>query len=125
MPFSTDKSWPAGLLKIFKNCQEVNRPLENCYYGPYDKLINYCFGDSFTFFIVPQHHLDNITKDIIDFIVFLVVFDTLCRPVLIVEVKDDRWASNPGLRLEADEQLRRRYNVMLSEESKGISKAIV
>jgi len=64
MPFSTDNSWPAGLLKIFEICREVNRPLENRYYGPYDKLINYCFGDSFTFFVAPQHPLDNATKEV-------------------------------------------------------------
>jgi hypothetical protein len=115
MPFSTDNSWPAGLLNIFEICRKVNSPLENRYYGPYDKLINYCFGDSFTFFVAPQHPPDNATKESIDFIVFLVVFDTLRRPVLIAEVKDDSWASNPGLRLEADEQLRRRYNIMLSD----------
>src|SRR6266545_5133675 len=45
MPFSTDNSWPAGLLNIFEICRKVNSPLENRYYGPYDKLINYCFGD--------------------------------------------------------------------------------
>ena len=32
----------------------------------------------------------------------------------IAEVKDDSWASGLGLRLEADEQLRRRY-IMLSD----------
>jgi len=102
MPFSTDNSWPAGLLKIFEICREVNRPLENRYYGPYDKLINYCFGDSFTFFVAPQHPPDNATKEAIDFIVFLIVFDALRRPVLIAEVKDDSRASNPGLRLLGD-----------------------
>jgi len=92
MPFSTDNSWPAGLLKIFEICWEMNRPLENCYYGPYDKLINYCFGDSFTFFVAPQHPLNNATKEAIDFIIFLIVFDALRRPVLIAKVKDDSWA---------------------------------
>ena len=115
MPFSTDNSWPVGLLKIFEICREVNRPLENHYYGPYDKLINYCFGDSFTFFVAPQRPPDNASKEVIDFIVFLIVFDALRRPVLIAEVKDDSWASNPGLRLEADEQIRRRNNIMLSD----------
>ena len=114
MPFSTDNSWPAGLLKIFEICGEVNRPLESRYYGPYGKLISYCFGDSFTFFVAPQHPPDNSRREAIDF-VFLIAFDALRRPVLIAEVKDDSWAGNPGLQLEEDEQLRRRYHIMLSD----------
>ena len=44
MPFPTDNSWPAGLLRIFEIRHDKNKPLENRCYGPYDKL-NHCFGD--------------------------------------------------------------------------------
>jgi hypothetical protein len=47
--------------------------------------------------------------------VFLIIFDTLRRPVLSAKVKDDSRASNPGLLLEENEQLRRRYNIILSD----------
>jgi hypothetical protein len=55
MPFSTDTacSWPPGLRTIFDICRQQREPLENRYYGPYDKLLNYCFGDSFQYFVAP------------------------------------------------------------------------
>jgi hypothetical protein len=55
MPFFADKSWPASLVKVFESYRDKNKLLENRYYGPSDKLLNYCFGDSFTFFVRPQN----------------------------------------------------------------------
>ncbi|CAA7259279.1 unnamed protein product [Cyclocybe aegerita] len=114
MPLSAENSWPAGLLKIFEICRDKNKPLESRYYGPYDKLLNYCFGESFTFFAAPQKlpTSDNAARDALDF-TFLIVFDAGRRPVLIAQIKDNSWANNAGLRLEADEQLRRLYSTML------------
>ncbi|KAF9778251.1 hypothetical protein BJ322DRAFT_507481 [Thelephora terrestris] len=114
MPFSTDDSWPAGLLTIFEICRNKNKPLENRYYGPYDKLLNYCFGDSFTFFVAPQKYFDEdaVRDDGLDFIVFFIVFDADRRPVLMAGIKDDSWAGNASRRLQADEQLRDRYDIM-------------
>jgi hypothetical protein len=113
MPFSTDDSWPAGLLTIFEICRNKDKPLEYRYYGPYDKLLNYCFGDSFTFFVAPQNPPgDESIKDTLDFIVFLVVFDADRNPVFMAEIKDDSWAGKASLRLKADEQLRGRYDLI-------------
>jgi hypothetical protein len=88
---------------------------ENRYYGPYDKLLNYCFGDSFTFYVAPQNPPRDDSRDAADFIVFLVVFDRNDKPVLIVEVKDDSWAQKAELRYRADVQMRSRYALMLDE----------
>ncbi len=105
MPFSTDTAWPQGLRTIFDICRQQREPLENRYYGPYDKLLNYCFGDSFQYFVAPQRPPSgsNLTlRDTVDFVtvVFLVVFDANDRrPVLIAEIKDDAWAHKADLRV--------------------------
>ena len=114
MPFSTDNNWPAGLLRIFKILRKENKPYESRYYGPYNRLLTYCFGDSFTFFVAPEKpHSDHSLKEAVDPIFFLIVFDAARHPVLIAEIKDDGWASIASYRLEADEQLRHQYEVML------------
>ncbi|KAF9501146.1 hypothetical protein BDN71DRAFT_1439408 [Pleurotus eryngii] len=117
MPFVTDAAWPAGLLKIFEVCRHELQPLENRYYGPYNKLLTYCFGpDSFEFFIAPQSPPSEFSpRDTVDFVVFLVVFDAQRRPVLIAEIKDDAWASKADLRFKADNQMRQRYDSMLND----------
>ncbi|KAF9477780.1 hypothetical protein BDN70DRAFT_861334 [Pholiota conissans] len=117
MPFSTDTSWPPGLLKIFEPYRS-KRPEDYILFGHYDKLLNYCFGDSFEFFVLPQNPLgDDISRDIDlgDFAAFLIVVDTERRPVLIAEVKDKEWAASENFRFEADKQLRRWYD-FLSED---------
>ena len=114
MPFSTDNSWPAGLLKIFELCRKEGQPYENRYYGPYTRLLAYCFGDSFTFFVGPQSApSDLVPRETVDFIVYVIVYDAAHRPVLMAEIKDDSWASNARNRLEADKQIRHRYKFML------------
>ncbi|KAK2467553.1 hypothetical protein APHAL10511_000408 [Amanita phalloides] len=112
MPFQSDQTWPGGLLTIFNHARANRTSFESRYYGPYDKLLNYCFGESFTFYVAPQ----NPPRDgSIDFVVFLVVFDSNDRPVLIVEVKDDSWAEKAELRYRADDQMRGRYALMLDD----------
>ncbi len=110
MPFTTDTNWPQGLLKIFSICRQQNQPFEYRYYGP-------CFEtDSFQFFVAPQHPPSELNAlDAVEFIVFIVVFNKQCQPVLIAEIKDDGWAGKPGFRLAADEQLCRRYDSMMPE----------
>ena len=88
---------------------------ENRYYGPYDKLLNYCFGDTFKFYVAPQNPLRDDNCDIADFIVFLVVFDNNAQPVLNAEVKDNNWAHKAELRYRADKQMPNRYALMLDE----------
>ena len=114
MSFSTDTAWPQGLRTIFDICRQQREPLENRYYGPYDKLLNYCFGDSFQYFVAPQSPPSDLTlRDTVDFVVFLVVFNANRRPVLFAEIKDDGWAHRAGFRFNADDQIRRRYDMML------------
>ncbi|KAK2467505.1 hypothetical protein APHAL10511_000360 [Amanita phalloides] len=117
MPLSTDTTWPACLLKIFEICRNKLQPLESRYYGPYTKLLTYCFGpDSFDFFVAPQSLPSEVSlHDAIDFVVFLIVFDADCRPMFIAEIKDDAWATKADLRLKADNQIRQRYDSMLPD----------
>ena len=114
MPFSTDANWPQGLL-IFNVSRNQNVPLESRYYGPYDRLFNYAVVEgSFTFFLAPQTSPDETsTRDAIDFVIFMVVLNQEQKPVLIADIKDDRWANEPNKRLRADTQMRQRYDQML------------
>lgn len=115
MPFHSDNTWPAGLVTIFDHARAKRTIFENRYYDPYDKLLNYCFGDSFTFYIAPHNPPRDDNRDVTDFVVFLVVFDSNNKPVFIVEVKDDGWVEKAELRYRADAQMRGRYAVMLDE----------
>jgi len=113
MSFLTDNAWPAGLLTIFEQCRAEREAFENRYYGPYDKLLNYCFGSDFTFYVAPQSPPNDDSRDAIEFVVFLVVFNSKKKPVLLVEVKDDSWAHRAELRYRADKQMHDRYDLML------------
>lgn len=115
MPFSTDANWPQGLLNIFNVSRNQNAPLESRYYGPYDRLFNYAVIEgSFTFFLAPQTAPDETpARDAVDFVVFMVVLNQEQKPVLMAEIKDDRWANEPDKRQRADTQMRQRYDQML------------
>ena len=117
MPFTTDAAWPTGLLKIFEICRHELQPFENHYYGPYNKLLTYCFGpDSFGFFIAPHISPNEFSpRDTVDFVVFLIVFDIQRRPVLIAEIKDDAWATKADQRFKANNQMRQWYDSMLND----------
>lgn len=43
----------------------------------------------------------------------MVVLNQEQKPVLIADIKDDRWANEPNKRLRADTQMRQRYDQML------------
>ncbi|KAF9234173.1 hypothetical protein BU15DRAFT_52959 [Melanogaster broomeanus] len=116
MPFSTDANWPQGLLNIFNVNRNQDAPLESRYYGPYDRLFNYAVIEgSFTFYLAPQSapDFDTSPRDAVDFVVFLVVLNQQKKPVLIAEIKDDRWANESDKRQRADAQMRQRYDQML------------
>lgn len=71
MPFSTDTTWPAGLQRIFDVYRQVQ--YENRHFGPYTKLLTYCFGDSdsFDFFVGPQVPACDLSpRDTDDFFVY-------------------------------------------------------
>jgi hypothetical protein len=115
MPFSTDTNWPQGLLNIFSVSRFQNTAVESCYYGPYDRLLNYAVTEgSFTFFLAPRTAPDETSpRDAVDFVIFMVVLNQDQKPVLIVDIKDDRWANKPDKRQRADAQMRRRYDQRL------------
>ena len=73
MPFQTDDACPAGLLAIFEPGRAKHSTFGNRYYGPYDKLLKYCIGSDFTFYVAPQNPPTNDSRDTVDFIVFLVL----------------------------------------------------
>jgi hypothetical protein len=115
MSFQTDKAWPAGLLTIFEHGRARHTTFENRYYGPYNKLLSHCFGSGFYFYVAPQSPPRDDRRDTVDFIVFLVVFDSQDKPVFLLEVKDDGWAQKAELRYRADIHIRDRYALMLDE----------
>ena len=116
MPFSTDTNWPQGLRTIFDidiRSEHISEPFENCYYGPYIKLLNYCFGDSFQYFVAPQIPLSDTSFSELDSgFAFLVVFDANRCPVLFAEIRDDFWTHDYSGRYRADGQIRDRYDEM-------------
>ncbi|KAJ7222070.1 hypothetical protein B0H12DRAFT_1151308 [Mycena haematopus] len=112
MPFATDTTWPLALQDIFAVFRATNGPLENRYYGAYDKLLNYCFPD-FDFVVSPQAPSKDNDRDTVDSIVYLVVRDKKQRPLFLLEVKDDSHRDLPSLRQAADIQMRDRYNSLI------------
>ena len=102
MLFLTDNTWPAGLLTIFEQCHTKHETFENYYYRSYDKLLNYCFRSNFIFYVVPQSPPNDDSHNTINFIVFLVVFNSKKKPVLLIVVKDNSWAHKAELCYQAD-----------------------
>jgi len=113
----TDTAWPDGLLTIFQTCRGNRKVYDNTeYYGPYTKLLNYCFGEGFEFFVAPQNpQYDRWRDDTAGYVVLLVVFDAKHRPVLTAEVQGDNWVGHGGGRFTADENMRQRIDEMNSE----------
>ncbi|KIK01358.1 hypothetical protein K443DRAFT_678491 [Laccaria amethystina LaAM-08-1] len=115
MPFSTDLNWPQHLLDIFEISRNQNTSLDSRYYGAYDRLLNYAVVEgSFTFSLSRQAIPDETSpQDAVDFVVFMVVLNQEQKPVLIAEIKDDRWANTPYSRQRADTHMRQLYGQML------------
>ena len=70
LPFKTDNAWPAGLLTIFEHGRAKHST-----FGPYDKLLDYCFGSGFTFYVALQRSPASDSRDTVDFVVFLVMLN--------------------------------------------------
>jgi hypothetical protein len=101
---------------IFSVSRIQNAPLlKSRYCGPYDRPFNYAVIEgSFTFFFAPQTPTDEaFLHDAVDFVVFMVVLNQEQKPVLIAEIKDDRWVKGPDKRRRADAQMRQRLDQML------------
>ncbi|KAJ6463526.1 hypothetical protein C8R45DRAFT_878456 [Mycena sanguinolenta] len=118
MPFETDTSWPHGLITTFERARVLERPvplrsLADRYYGPYNKLLVYCFGENFDFVVGPQVPPDDTSQGAFDFV--NIVVSTVDRlPVLFVEIKDDSHIRFPTKRQKTDDQMRRRYDDILN-----------
>ncbi|KAK6974966.1 hypothetical protein R3P38DRAFT_3128456 [Favolaschia claudopus] len=116
MPFQSDAAWPPPLLTIFQIARNAHGSFENRYYGPYNKLLTYCFGDGFDFVVTPQAPPTENSRDTVDFIVYLIVFSVdKQKPVFLIEVKDDAHRLFPTKRKAADEQMRLRYDDLIHE----------
>jgi hypothetical protein len=63
--------------------------------------------------IAPQAPPPAASREVVDFMAWLLVFDEDLKPVLLVEVKDDSWLSRPAVRERADAQMRERYEDIL------------
>ena len=116
MPFSTDANWLQGLLDIFNISHNQVMAFESCYYGPYNRLFNYVVIEgSFTFFLALQTvPNETFLCDAVDFVVFMVVLNWQQKPVLIAEIKDDRWVNKPDKHQRADTLVHQCYDQMLS-----------
>jgi hypothetical protein len=113
--FLTDTAWPNGLLTIFQNCCESRELLEYRYYGPFIKLLSYCFGEGYEFFVAPYISIYDLHNKIVDLPLLLTVFDAKRRPVLVMDIKDDKWAGSACRRIRADELMRLRLCDMHSD----------
>ncbi|KAJ6524279.1 hypothetical protein DFH09DRAFT_1189771 [Mycena vulgaris] len=113
MPFNTDTEWPPRLVTIFEISRKFHGSLENRYYGPYDKMLNYCFGEGFDFIVAPQAPPADDTRKTVNFIVYILVLDKNRFPVLIVEVEDDSHRAIPSTRDAADTKMRSRFDDLL------------
>ncbi|KAJ7781838.1 hypothetical protein DFH07DRAFT_1055407 [Mycena maculata] len=110
MPFETDTKWPDRLVTIFTVSRRIPGSLEDCYSGPYDKMLNYCFGEGFDFFVAPQVPPADETRKTV---IYLLVLDKNGLPVLIIEVRDDSHHRNPSKRDAADTRIRSRFDELL------------
>ena len=116
MAFKNDTAWPEDLLALFTRQPTRMATLERRYYGPDDKLLNYCIGESFNFYVASQKSSDDERRDIFKFdSISIVVYDRADNPVLLIEVRDETWALKAELRYCAGENMRDRYAFMLDE----------
>ncbi|KAF8915004.1 hypothetical protein CPB85DRAFT_1218200 [Mucidula mucida] len=121
-PFPADTTWPDGVHSIFCT-QHVDKyaTANRRYSGPYTKLLTYCFGaNSFEFTIAPETPFldvfgsDNCYQDP-KFYVFIIVYDHLHHPVMIVNIQDYGWVDRASLRVDADKQIRLWLEIMISD----------
>jgi hypothetical protein len=70
---------------------------------------------SFTFFLALQTAPNETSAcDAVDFVVFMVILNREQKwPVLMAEIKDDRWVNEPDRRQREATQMRQQYDQML------------
>ena len=113
MRFSTNSTWPRFIRATFESEQQEDEGLESRYYGSYNLLLSHCFDNPDTFVKpqAPPNHLSR--RQSVDFVVKLCVANTVNRPVLFLEVKDDASNNSAKLRFKAADQIRQRFQAML------------
>ena len=69
---------------------------------------------SFNLYLALQFAPDETSlHDSVDFVVFIVVLNQEQKPVLITEIKDEKWANKPDKCLRADAQMHQQFDQML------------
>ena len=69
---------------------------------------------SFNLYLALQFAPDETSlHDSVDFVVFMVVLNQEQKPVIIVEIKDDKWVNKPDKCLRADTQMCQWFNQIL------------
>ena len=116
MSFTSDTEWPWKMKLVFEILKQtpINTAQESRYYPGYNKLLAHCFRDSLDYTVSPQPP-PIASRESVDSMLWLLVFDGDLKPVLLVEVKDDSWLSRPGTRERADAQMRARFQDILVE----------
>ena len=102
---------------IFSLRSKQTTLFEERYYGPYDKLFNYCFdSDNFKYSVSSRQIPDEPSDSgIVDFVTVMIVNSEKSLPVLIAEIKDECWADRAETRRLADEQIRRGFDAVVSD----------
>lgn len=117
MPFSTERSWPEGLISmsIFRIArQEDHREFLSRSIHPAPPILLCGFGNNFEFYVAPQAPPRDCTWEEAVSAVFMVIFDSARKPVLLVKVKDHSWLNLPSARRDPDAQMRRSFDDLLS-----------
>ncbi|KAJ7138676.1 hypothetical protein C8R43DRAFT_893166 [Mycena crocata] len=119
MHFLAQQRWPTDLNQLFvsaKSQSDAGNDMENRYYGAYTMMLTHCFGPGYRFMVAPQYAPQVHSHETIDFI--MVIYIVVChidheRPVLILEIKDDKHIKFASRRQLVDAQMCHRYDELL------------
>jgi len=113
--FENDTAWPESVLLQFQ-CINPRSSLESRYYGPYNELLHYVAGGNPRYQVAPQTSVVQKGGGAVDFVMWYLVRDLDNRVLLLLEVKDDEHFENAADRLDADAQVRQRFEHLRKEE---------
>jgi hypothetical protein len=104
-----DTPWPQWLIKSFELAKAPQFTTdESIYYGPYTRLLYHLFGIEGRFEIVPQFHIPQTSRDVVD-VVTLFTVEVDKHPVFFIEVKAPACLAFDSKRKQADDQMRDHY----------------
>jgi hypothetical protein len=104
-----DTPWPQWLIKSFELAKVPQFSTdESVYYGPYTRLLYHLFGIEGQFEIVPQFHIPQTSRDVVD-VVALFTVEVDKHPVFFIEVKAPACFAFDSKRKQADDQMRDQY----------------